>query len=90
MKRLLLVIGLATFACATSAQPVKTYKPPKIKSYAPVVHRGYVKKNGTHVQPHFQSAPDGTKANNWSSKPNVNPFTGKAGTANAFPKGTKP
>ncbi len=41
---------------------------------------GYTKKNGTVVQPHYRSAPDGTKANNWSTKGNVNPYTGKAGT----------
>jgi hypothetical protein len=44
--------------------------------------RGYTKKNGTYVQPHRRSAPDGSKTNNWSTKGNVNPYTGKQGTQN--------
>jgi hypothetical protein len=41
---------------------------------------GYTKKNGTHVAAHERSTKDGTKQNNWSTKGNVNPDTGKAGT----------
>jgi len=41
---------------------------------------GYYKSNGTYVQPHFRSAPDGIKSNNWSHYGNVNPYTGKVGT----------
>lgn len=40
---------------------------------------GYVR-NGTYVQPHFRTAPDGVKTNNWSYAGNVNPYTGKVGT----------
>lgn len=42
--------------------------------------RGYTKSNGTYVQPHYRSAPDNTKLNNWSTQGNVNPYTGKSGT----------
>jgi len=41
---------------------------------------GYTKKNGTHVAPHYATDPNGTKRDNYSSKGNVNPHTGKAGT----------
>lgn len=44
--------------------------------------RGYTQKNGTYVAPHFRSAPDHSKLNNWSTKGNVNPYTGKEGTKN--------
>jgi hypothetical protein len=44
--------------------------------------KGYHRKDGTYVQPHERSAPDGSKANNWSTKGNVNPYTGKPGTKN--------
>ena len=40
----------------------------------------YAKKDGTHVDAHNRSTADATKANNWSTKGNVNPDTGKAGT----------
>ncbi|WP_395689510.1 hypothetical protein [Caenimonas koreensis] len=42
--------------------------------------RGYVKKDGTYVAPHRATSPDKTKANNWSTKGNQNPDTGKNGT----------
>lgn len=42
--------------------------------------RGHTTKKGTYVQPHRQTNPDNSKANNWSHKGNVNPNTGKEGT----------
>lgn len=42
--------------------------------------RGYVKSDGTYVQPHMRSAPDGNFSNNWSTVGNVNPYTGAPGT----------
>lgn len=45
--------------------------------------RGYFRKNGTYVAPHYRSSPDSSVWNNWSTKGNVNPYTGKAGTKDA-------
>jgi hypothetical protein len=42
--------------------------------------RGYYRSNGTYVQPHYRSSPDGNFYNNWSTYPNVNPYTGNVGT----------
>ena len=42
--------------------------------------RGYTRKDGTYVAPHQRTTPDGTKGNNWTTKGNVNPYTGKPGT----------
>jgi hypothetical protein len=41
---------------------------------------GYTKRDGTYVAPAHATNPDGTKANNWTAKGNVNPYTGKPGT----------
>jgi len=41
---------------------------------------GHIRKDGTYVPPHYRTAPDSSRHNNWSSKPNVNPFTGERGT----------
>jgi len=41
---------------------------------------GYFKSNGTYVQPHYRSSPDKSVNNNWSTKGNFNPYTGKQGT----------
>ena len=42
--------------------------------------RGYTKSNGTYVAPHRQTNPNRTQRDNYSSRPNINPYTGKRGT----------
>lgn len=42
--------------------------------------RGHVTKNGNYVPPHHRTSPDKSKANNYGSKGNYNPYTGKTGT----------
>lgn len=39
--------------------------------------KGYYRKDGTYVQPHYRSAPDGNPYNNYSYPGNYNPYTGK-------------
>jgi hypothetical protein len=51
---------------------------------AQVYVNGYTKSNGTYVAPHYRSSPDNTPLNNYSTKGNVNPYTGKAGTQNPY------
>lgn len=41
---------------------------------------GYYRSNGTYVSPHYRSAPNATKADNWTTKGNVNPYTREEGT----------
>jgi hypothetical protein len=43
---------------------------------------GYYRSNGTYVQPHYRTSPNNTVQDNWSTKPNVNPYTGQRGTKN--------
>jgi hypothetical protein len=50
------------------------------QAIADVYVRGYYRSNGTYVQPHYRSNPDGNPYNNWSTYPNVNPYTGTMGT----------
>jgi hypothetical protein len=45
--------------------------------------RGHYRSNGTYVQPHYRSSPNGTTLDNFSTKGNVNPYTGKEGTVNS-------
>ena len=42
--------------------------------------RGYTTTSGKYVSPHRRTAPNHTKGDNWSTRGNVNPDTGKAGT----------
>jgi len=45
---------------------------------------GYVTKNGTYVAPHYQSNPDAYQSNNYSTRGNVNPYSGEVGTRNTY------
>lgn len=45
--------------------------------------RGHVRKDGTYVQPYRATNQNQTQRDNWSSKPNVNPNTGKPGSKEA-------
>lgn len=41
--------------------------------------KGYYRNNGTYVQPHYRTSPDNSLFNNYSTKGNVNPYTGREG-----------
>ncbi|MBW7943354.1 MAG: hypothetical protein H3C64_13450 [Candidatus Kuenenia stuttgartiensis] len=41
---------------------------------------GYYRNNGTYVKPHYRSNPDRNFYNNWSTYPNINPYSGTRGT----------
>jgi hypothetical protein len=42
--------------------------------------RGYTRQDGTHVDGYYRTDPNNTQYDNYSTKGNVNPYTGKAGT----------
>lgn len=42
--------------------------------------QGYTRHDGTYVAPYYRSAPDSSYNNNWSVRPNSNPYTGSYGT----------
>lgn len=47
--------------------------------------RGYIKPStGRYVAPHFKTSPNSTKWDNFSTKGNTNPFTGKKGYVNPW------
>lgn len=46
--------------------------------------RGYTRKDGTYVAPHRATNSNGTKLDNWSTRGNVNPYTGKVGTKDPY------
>lgn len=41
---------------------------------------GYTRKDGTYVKGHYRTNSNSTNTDNYSTKPNVNPWTGKPGT----------
>lgn len=50
--------------------------------------RGYTRSNGTYVAPHYRSNSNGSTLDNYSTKPNINPYTGQMGTKPAYPSTT--
>lgn len=65
----LIILALITFCLAP------------ITSHAQVQWRnGYTHSNGKYVQGHYQTRSDGNRWNNYSTKGNINPFTGQKGT----------
>lgn len=51
---------------------------------SPVAVRSYVNSNGTFIQNHKRTLPNSTKFDNYSTKGNVNPYTGRSGTKNPY------
>ena len=42
--------------------------------------QGYTRKDGTHVEGYYRSAPNSTTSDNFSTYGNINPYTGELGT----------
>lgn len=80
MKKMIVALSAACIAASASAQ----YR-------APVTVRGHTTREGVYVPPHVRTAPNETRTDNWSSRPNVNPYNGKVGTVDPYaPKPYKP
>lgn len=86
MKRVAWCLALAFFlSCSTDAfakgkgksPAMGTGSRPKSESHSV---KGYTTKSGKTVMPHHSSNPNKTQKDNFSTKGNTNPFTGKAGT----------
>jgi hypothetical protein len=89
------IVAASAFALPGWALPTKGfhYSSPRTPSYrapsysSPSLHSGYTTRRGTYVAPHYQTAPNRTKVDNWSSRPNINPITGKEGTKDPYAPG---
>jgi hypothetical protein len=46
--------------------------------------RGYYRKNGTYVQPHYRTNSNSTRLDNYSTRGNVNPYNGRVGTLDPY------
>jgi len=71
--RILMLAAIAAVVVATPADARNTSV------------RGYFKRStGTYVAPYHRTSPNRTRVDNWSSRPNVNPYTGKRGTKDPY------
>ncbi len=47
--------------------------------------RGYYKPStGSYIMPHYRTSPNNSKWDNWSTKGNINPYTGRRGTVDPW------
>lgn len=78
MKKFVLIVTafvlIFTFAL-TVVTPVEAY------SYRV---KGYTRSNGTYVQPYYRTSPNYTKWDNYSTRWNYNPYSGRYGTRNPW------
>ena len=70
MSKFILIIAAAAICIFAQSQEVKA------GNYV----SGYFRSNGTYVAPHYRSSANSNFYDNYSTKPNVNPYTGKTGT----------
>lgn len=45
---------------------------------------GYMRKNGTYVAPSYKTSPNKSKFDNYSTKGNSNPYSGRRGTVDPY------
>ncbi len=68
---LVLLIGILSFSASAEARTTRV--------------RGYYKPStGSYVAPYYKTAPNRSKFDNFSTKGNYNPYTGKKGTVDLF------
>lgn len=67
----ILFVGLLSFSASAEAKTVK------VKSY-------YKPSTGRYVMPSYRTSPNKTKLDNYSTKGNYNPYSGKKGTVSPF------
>lgn len=46
--------------------------------------RGYTRRDGTYVNGYYRSSPNHTRLDNYSTRGNYNPYTGRPGTINPY------
>lgn len=79
MRDLILCLALIIFSAGIAADTFAGGK-----SYGSGRVKGHIRKNGSYVKPYRKTNSDSRKYNNWSTKGNVNPYTGKKGTKNPY------
>ncbi len=70
-----LILSCATISIASSVALADSYV------------NGHIRRDGTYVQPHYRSNADGNTFNNYSTRGNVNPYTGQRGYKDPYNSG---
>ena len=78
MKRISLFLSGMIMLVTTTAADAQVYVRPHVRT------------DGTYVPGHWRSKPNHTTRDNWSTYPNVNPYTGEQGNDNPYQIQTRP
>jgi len=77
MKKLLIIIFAFGLLLNFSFSNIAEARTVRVRGY-------YRRTTGHYVMPHYRTSPNKTKWDNWSTKGNINPFTGKKGYKNVW------
>ncbi len=76
MKKYLFILAIMIISLVSN----ETFARKSSNYYSSVQVNGYTKSNGTYVYSHKRTYGNHTERDNWSSKPNINPYTSKPGS----------
>ena len=74
MKKIIFCLAIVLSLVFITTVEAKTVK---VKSY-------YKPSTGTYINSHYKTSPNKSKIDNFSTKNNYNPYTGKKGTVNLY------
>lgn len=77
--RTLIAIAACLVVCSAASAGGRGYG-----KGSPVYVAPHVTKSGSYVHGSMRTAPNATRLDNYSTKGNVNPYTGKAGTKSPY------
>lgn len=84
MRKFVIGFAFATLATSAIASPGGSFHfgTSRSSSHSTGEHyvSGYVRSNGTYVGGHYQTNPNVTRNDNYSTRGNMNPHTGEPGT----------
>lgn len=71
MKKVVFLLGLS----------ISMLLPTYSVAYARDIYvNGYTRNDGSYVSPHYRTSPNSTRNDNYSTRGNINPYTGQEGT----------
>ncbi len=77
MKKIFVIIFTFVLLLSFSFSNIVEAKTIRVKGY-------YKPSTGRYVMPHYRTSPNSNKWDNWSTKGNINPFTGTKGYKNVW------
>jgi hypothetical protein len=74
IKKLIILVGVMAFLAMAPLAEARTVR----------VNGYYKPSTGTYVAPHYKTSPNSTRYDNYSTKGNYNPYTGKNGYTSPY------